>query len=164
MRERANKFNDNPTPTDEWWEESELFEYDRDDIDLSECALLADELAMFEIQADADPRFEDSLSEWHGYILDERLWLPLEKSCHAGVLLPLEQIHLRLATCPRSMRDSLWYFFGHCPTHVKHYTALQFWVMVRVDRARRTGSPEWDPQKPPLRVIYHDSVFFQPPK
>jgi hypothetical protein len=55
------------------------------------------------------------------------------------------------------------YFVGHCPPHVMHYLALRYWVVVRIDRARRTGSPEWRPDNPPPKSLYHDTVFFRPP-
>lgn len=145
MHDRPIKFNSSAFAEDAWRDELELFEYDRGDLDTASCAGLSDELFAFEIQAESDPNFEDSFATWHCHILDERLWLVLEQSCHEGVLLPIEQIHLRLKTCPRPLRDGLWHFLGHCPTHVKHYLALQFWILIRIDRARRTGNSEWRP-------------------
>ena len=157
------KYNDNPTIEDAWWDELERFEYDPQDFDTASCAELADELEVFNIQALGDRNFLDSICEWDEVILEHSLWLPLEQSCHEGVLLPMGQRELRVKTCPQELRDCLGYFFGHCPAHVKHHLALMYWVVVRIDRARRTGSPEWKPEKAPPRSPYHDTVFFRPP-
>ena len=157
------KYNDNPTIEDAWWDELERFEWDLDDFQTAECAELADELEVFGLQALDDPNFYDSVFDWDDYILRHTLWLPLERCCHQSVLLPMGQRELRVKTCPQELRDSLGYFFGHCPAHVKHHLALTYWVVVRIERARRTGSPEWRPEKAPPRSPYHDTVFFRPP-
>lgn len=158
------KYNDHPTLEDAWLAEVEEFGFDDDDLRAAECADLADELDLFRIQALADPNFYDTLSEWDCYILEHSLWLPLEQCCNDGVLLPMGQRELRVKTCPQEMRDRLGYFFGHCPVHVKHHLALMYWVVVRIDRARRTGSAEWRPETAPPRSPFHDTVFFRPPK
>jgi len=145
LRDRATKFNDNPTVEDAWWDELELVEWGPDDYDTVDCAELADELVAFKVMADADPGFLDSLVSWDEYICEHTIWLLLEQCCHQGVLLPEGQIELRVMTCPRELRDSLGFFLGRCPAHVKHHLALQYWLLVRIDRARRTGSPEWRP-------------------
>jgi hypothetical protein len=158
------KYNDNPTIQDAWWDELERFEFDSEDMNTVTCADLADELVAYKICADADDGFQNSMEVWEDYILMKTIWLALEQCCYQGVLLPKGQIELRVMTCPRELRDSLGFFLGHCPAHVKHHLALRYWLLVRIERARRTGSPEWQPSKPPPRSPYHDTVFFQPPK
>ena len=164
MRDRSTKFNDDPTMEDAWWDELERFEYDSEDFVTAECAELADKLLAYALVADTDPNFEAGMGEWDEFIWEKSLWLALEQCCHEGVLLPKGQIELRVKTCPLEMRDSLGYFLGHCPVHIKHHLALRYWVVIRIDRARRTGSPDWRPAKAPPRSPLHDTVFFQPPK
>lgn len=157
------KYNDNPTIQDSWWAEVAEFGFEDEDFQTAACAELADELDVFRIQAQADPNFDDTLYEWDCYLVEHDLMLALEQCCHEGVLLPMGQRELRVKTCPQEMRDHLGYFFGHCPVHVKHHLALMYWVVVRIDRARRTGSPEWRPEKAQPRLPHHDTVFFRPP-
>jgi hypothetical protein len=164
MRHRANKFNDNPTTEDAWWDEIELFEYDQGDHATAACANLADELVAYKLCADEDPSFQSSLEDWDYFVYERNIWLALEQACYQGVLLPKGQIELRVKTCPKEWRDSLGYFLGHSPAHVKHHLALRFWFLVRLDRARRTGNPDWNPERPPPRPPFFDTVFFQPPK
>ena len=163
MRDRPTKFNDNPTIEDAWWAEVEEYGFDDEDFRTAACAELADELDLFRIQALADPNFHDTMYGWDCYIVEHSLWLPLEQCCNDGVLLPKGQRELRVKSCPLEIRGYLGYFFGHCPAHVKHSLALIYWVVVRIDRARRTGSPEWRPEKAPPRSAFHDTVFFRPP-
>lgn len=158
------KFNDNPTLENAWLAEIEEVGFDNDDFRTAECAELADELDLFRIQALADPNFYDTLHEWDCFIVEHSLWLSLEQCCNDGVLVPMGQRELRVKTCPREMLNQLAYFFGHCPGHVKHHLALMYWVVVRIDRARRTGSPEWRPEAAPPRSPFHETVFFRPPK
>ena len=152
-----------PDLADAWWAESERFEFDNDDFWTAECAELADELDLFRIQALADPDFKRSKYGWDCYIVEYSLWLPLEQCCQDGVLLPMDQRTLRVRTCPDAMLSPLGWFFQHCPVHVKHPLALMYCVVLRMDRARRTGSPEWRPETAPPRDPFHDTVFFRPP-
>lgn len=163
MRDRPTKFNDNPTEKDAWLDELEFCPDDRC-FEAADCAELADELGLFTVQAEADDDFWDSMDFWEDCVWEHSLWLALEQCCHEGVLLPPEQRALRVKSCPREILDKLGYFFGRCPRHVMHHLALRFWVAVRLDRALRTGSPEWRPNKPPPRDPFHDTVFFRPPK
>jgi hypothetical protein len=164
MRDRPTKFNDNPTIEDAWWDEIERFELDYADYEVAGCATLADELEVFNIQANEDDDFLDKIEDWNGFIMDHHLWLALEQCCHESVLLPMGQREFRVKTCPSETLRHLSYFFSRCPAHVKHHLALTYWVVVRLERARRTGSPEWRPNKPPPRNPFHDTVFFRPPK
>jgi hypothetical protein len=157
------KYNDHPTIQDAWLDEVERFEWSAEDFEIADCAELADELELSRIMADKDDTFVDKMAEWHDYIMDYSLWLPLEQCCYEGVLLPMGQRELRVQTCPTDMLGHLSYFFSRCPAHVKHHLALAYWVMVRADRARRTGNPDWRPESAPPRSPHHDTVFFRPP-
>ena len=158
------KLNDREKLEDAWFAEVEEFGFDDEDFRTADCAELADELDLFRIQALADQNFHDIMYEWDCYIVEHSLWLTLEQCCNEGVLLPMGQRELRVKTCPPRLRNRLSYFFGNCPVHVKHHLALMYWVVVRIDRARRTGSAEWRPETASPRSPFHDTVFFRPPK
>lgn len=145
-----------------WLAEIDRFGFDERDFDAATCAELADELDLYRVQALADDNFEDSQYEWDCYVVEHSLWLALEQSCHDGVLLPMDQRALRLKTCPPEMLSRLSWFFELCPVHVKHHLALMYYVVVRLDRARRTGSPEWRPET--ALPAPGDSAFYRPSK
>jgi hypothetical protein len=143
-----------------WLAEAERFEYNDEDLITVESAELADELLHHCVMADADPDFLDELSEWHDFIYQCEIMLPLEQSCAQGVLLPMGERALRLQSCPETRLAKLRWFFELCPAHVKSYLALRFSVLVRIDRARRTGSPEWCPAT--AKPAIEESAFFRP--
>lgn len=139
---------DHSALADAWRAEINNCEIDRDCFDAADCVELADELDLYRIQALSDPNFDASFGEWASFICDNQLWLALEQCCNDGVLLPMDSRTLRVQTCPREMLRALSRFFEHCPVHVKHHLAQYFFLIVRMDRARRTGSPEWRPTPP----------------
>jgi hypothetical protein len=157
------KYDDHPTIQDTWLDEAERFEWNDADQDIADCAVLADELAVYAIMVQSDETFWDSMSEWDCFIMENNLWLPLEQCCYQGVLLPMGQRELRVKTCPPEMLGHISYFFSRCPVHVKHHLALRYSVMVRADRGRRSGNPDWRPDTAPPRPPYYDTVFFRPP-
>jgi hypothetical protein len=143
-----------------WLEEAERFYYnDLDQLTVA-CAELAEELEYLEIMALNDDNFDDTWSEWELYIYQNDLPLALEQSCYQGILLPTDQRALRLESCDEKMLSKLRWFFELCPVHVKAYLALHFYTLVRIDRARRTGQPDWKP----ITAIENPeaSVFFRP--
>lgn len=156
MRDRPTKFNDTPTEADEWSDELERFDFEPSDLDTAMCAELADELSHFRREAEADYCFEERSLYWEEYIWEQVLWLALEQCCDEGVLLSDEQRELKLVGCPVEIRGDLEHFLRHCPPHVLHHLALRYWVMVRIDRARRTGSPDWRPAD--LRAPYRKAI------
>lgn len=146
-----------------WWVEIESFSFDDAAFRAAECAELADELDLYRLQALGDNGFEHSIYDWDCYVVENSLWLPLEQSCHDGVLLPMDQRALRVKTCPEDVLSKLRWFFELCPAHVKHHLALMYYVAVRVDRARRTGSPEWRALSAVPLSPLQDAAFFRPP-
>jgi hypothetical protein len=144
-----------------WLAEVERFEYEPRDLDTIECADLADELWHHEIAAAEDPDFVTEWVEWTEYVYEHQIMLPLERSCHEGVLLPTGQRAVRLESCPESLLDKLRWFFEYCPRHVRSRIALDFYLLVRIDRARRTGNPDWRPQA--ALPAPEERVFFRPP-
>jgi hypothetical protein len=156
------KYSDHPTIQDAWLEESERFEWAREDSDIADCAELSDELAFCNIMVEEDDSFWEKMGEWDGFIMEYNLWLPLEQCCYQGVLLPMGQRELRVQTSPSDMLGHLSYFFSRCPVHAKHHLALRYWVMVRSDRGRRTGNPDWRPDVAMPESPQYGSAFFRP--
>ena len=145
-----------------WLAEAERYEYDDRDERTIECADLADELWHHTVTAAEDPDYFTELDEWTGYIYEHELMLPLEQSCHEGVLLPTGQRAIRLQSCPESLLGPLRWFFELCPRHVKSRIALDFYLLARIDRARRTGNPDWRPTSA-IPAPETDRAFFRPP-
>lgn len=144
-----------------WLAEAARFERDFDDWDIALCAELADELWYHAEAAALDPDFPDVFWEWDTYIFQKDIHLPLEQSCYEGVLLPTSQRIMRLMSCPESLLEPLRYFFLKCPRHVRAYLALYNYVIVRLDRARRTGNPDWRPET--ALPAPEEPAFFRPP-
>lgn len=144
-----------------WLAEAARFECNHDDWDVALCAELADELWYWQEVAEEDPDFGDELLEWDIFVFQKDIRLPLEQSCHQGVLLPSGQRAIRLRSCPDEMLNPLRWFFELCPRHVRVYIALYNWVLVRVDRARRTGNPDWHPET--AMPAPEERAFFRPP-
>ena len=149
---------------DLWMAETERFEPDQEDFDAAHCAELADELDLFRVQAESDPDFFDTWSDWELFLWANELWLPLEQCCNDGVLLPMDMRALRVQTCPEKLLRPLRRFFENCPAHVKHHIAMVYYVLVRIERARRTGSAEWRPETAEPRSWLEDTAFFRPPR
>lgn len=129
----------------QWSKEAERYEFDQDDLSTAECVELPDELALHRLMAESDTKFTEHWCEWEEYIWDNWLFLALEQSCHEGMLLPPDQRAIRLHSCPEKTLSKLRWFFEFCPIHVRSYLALRWYWLVRIDRARRTGKPEWRP-------------------
>ena len=145
-----------------WLAEAWRFECDADDLTTVECAGLADELWHHKVMADEDLNFFGELLEWTDYIYERDLLLPLEQSCHEGMLLPVDQRAVRLESCPEQLISPLRWFFDLCPIHIQSYIALHFFALVRLDRARHTGNPDWRPST--AFAEPEESVFFRPSK
>ena len=130
-----------------WWEEIERMEGEPRDWELIRSAELADELVVERLMTEQDPDFENERYQWNEYVLDRSLLLPLEQSCHEGVLLPTDMRAVRLATCPEELLSPLRWFFELCPIHVKAWIALECYLIVRSERGRRTGRADWSPER-----------------
>lgn len=144
-----------------WVAEAERRYVTDDEWRVALCAELADELWHHKLAADLDMDFEDELLEWDIYIFQQDVRLALEQSCHEGVLLPLDQRAMRLVSCPESMMNPLRFFFAECPAHIQAHLALYNYVAMRLDRVKRTGSPEWRPETGLPAEEEH--AFFRPP-
>jgi hypothetical protein len=143
-----------------WLDEAARFECNGDDLDTVHSAELADELWHHALVAAEDPDFESEYDEWHGYIYDKDILLALEQSCYQGVLLKTGQRAVRLRTCPEPMISHLNWFFSLCSRHVRPYLALPAFVLVRLDRGRRTGNLDWSPAMAAPAIPA--STFFRP--
>jgi len=145
-----------------WQEEADRYVFEDGDEDTVACAELAEELAWHEDIAAEDENYGEELCQWIDFIYEHQLELALEQSCHEGVLLPTEQRAIRLESCPEYMLRPLRWFFELCPEHVKSRIALYFYLLVRIDRGRRTGNPDWSPKAACSNPEPH--AFFTAPK
>ena len=144
-----------------WFAEAERFEHDEGDWDTALCAELPDVLSHHAIAAQEDEEFWEDFDHWDLHVIVHDLRLPLEQSCSEGVLLPTSQRAIRLASCPESLLKPLRWFFESCPRHVRAHLALYNYMLVRIDRARRTGCPHWHPTTA-LPAPEPESAFFRP--
>ena len=144
-----------------WLAEVDRFAYNDGDEDTVECAELADELWHHEVMANEDPDYFDELDEWTSFVYSHDLMLPLEQSCYEGVLLTTGQRAIRLESCPETLLRPLRWFFEYCPRHVRSRIALNFHLLVRIDRARRTGNPDWRPASA-VAAQETERAFFRP--
>ncbi len=128
---------------------------------------LPDELSAHAIAAQIDPDFDTLLNEWIAHVYEAEvhtLMLAIEQSCDNGVLLPWDMRGVRLQSLPHATLAQLHWLFGACPRHVLvHLVHYVYWVM-RSERARRRGSPEWSPSMPlpPLPWWEEDEPAFKP--
>lgn len=127
----------------QWDAEVERYEFNQDDLDTIDAVDLPDELALHKFMADNDQKFADHWCDWEDFIYQNWLFLALEQSCHEGILLPSDQRAIRLKSCPEATLSKLRWFFEFCPAHVKSHLALRWYWLMRIDRARRTGAPDW---------------------
>ncbi|MFC6279898.1 MULTISPECIES: hypothetical protein [Polaromonas] len=129
----------------DWDEEVERYEFSQDDLSTVDAVDWPEELDLYRAMADNDPKFEDHWCEWEDFIYQNWLFLALEQSCHGGILLPPDQRAIRLQSCPEATLGKLRWLFELCPVHVKAHLALRWYWLMRIDRARRTGNPMWQP-------------------
>ncbi len=138
------------------------------DFDVDAAAVLPDALAAVAVQAGANPNFEAEFDEWLDHLLtdddDLTLLLAIEQSCHLGVLLPWDMRGVRLATLPPATLASLHRWLEACPRHVLVYMANYVYWLLRSERARRRGSPEWSPSlpNPPVLAWMQEPPAFKP--
>jgi hypothetical protein len=123
---------------------------------------LAEELDQYRVMAISDTRFLQRWYYWDCYITRHDLPVPIEQACDEGVLLPLEQRHIRLLHCPERHREALRCFFVNCQLHVQHHLALRYYILIRISRHEATGKADWSPDTAPPRSVYRDNTFFRP--
>ncbi len=132
----------------QWNEEVERYEFNQDDLDTVDAVDWPVELDLYRVMADNDKNWESHWCEWTDFVYQNWLFLALEQSCHDGILLAPDQRAIRLQTCPEPTLKKLRWFFELCPVHVKAHLALQWYWLMRIDRARRTGRPDWTLRTP----------------
>ena len=118
---------------------------DADVYELADCVELPDELLSDAEQAEADLNFESDWDEWFEYLHNSELLLPVEQSCGSdGLLLPLDMRGVRLWTLPSELLIRLREFFDECPAHTKTLLVHHVFWLVRFERIRRRGTPNFD--------------------
>ena len=156
---------------DPWHAESDAFAdgVEPGDFEVAEAAEPPDELEDAADAAALDPDFDRELDEWLDHLLtddDQTLMLALEQSCHLGVLLPWDMRGVRLATLPPGTLAALHRLLEACPRHVLVHLAHYVYWLMRSERARRRGSPEWSPSMPmpPVPGWQQEPPAFKPMK
>jgi len=144
-----------PLSGQDWDEELDRYEFDQDDLDTADAAEWPEALDLYRVMADNDPKFCEHLVEFEDFIYQNWLFLAVEQSCSNGILLPPDQRAIRLQSCPDATLSKLRWFFELCPPHVKAYLAQRWYLLMRIDRARRTGNPEWRPNHSGHRHALH---------
>ncbi len=139
------------------------------DFEVAEAAELPDELLAHAEAAALDPEFGRELDEWFEHLMsadEHTLMLALEQSCHLGVLLPWDMRGVRLATLPSHTLAALHRLIEACPRHVLVHLAHYVYWLLRSERARRRGSPEWSPSLslPPVPEWMQEPPAFKPMK
>jgi hypothetical protein len=136
------------------------------DFEVADAANLPDALGHFAVLAAGDPAFGGELREWLDYLLagdDLCLMLALEQCCHEGVLLPWDMRAVRLADLPGDLLALLHQLLDVCPRHVMAHLAHYVYWLVRSERARRRGTPEWSSSLPKPHIEqWDDEPAFRP--
>lgn len=150
---------DEPDP---WQAEADAAEFAASDHDVAFSALLPAELAHHGAIADADPAFEAEFFDWLESLSEDTVvLLVLEQCCAEGVLLPPEMRGARIMSAPWDAVARLDLFLSAASAHVIAHMALTVFWLVRAERARRRGTPDWSPRAEPPAVV-EERAFFRP--
>jgi hypothetical protein len=153
------------TPFDErnaWEAEGDAIDLSDSDYDVAETAELPAELHHHYATSRADPNFWTEFDEWFESLYqDQTLLVAIEQSCSEGILLPWDMRGVRLQSAPYPVLCRLQLFFDRCPRHVAVHLNLFVYWLVRAERARRRGTPEWSPLSP-LPPSTEPRAFFRP--
>lgn len=135
---------------DRWYEEADAMGDGLEvrDFEMADCSELPHRLFHHTTAAQADPEFQREYREWFEYIFegdDQCLLLVIEQSCTDGELLPWDMRAVRLQSAPPTVLSQWHWMLGACPRHVLVHLANYVFWLVRSERARRLGSPNWSP-------------------
>ena len=91
--------------------------------------------------------WDEDAREWFDEVVDENLQVAIEQCCHNATLLPVEQRALRLQRFSHGDQQRTELLIDRLPPkHGSSALALICW-WVRIERAKRTGSPDLDPKR-----------------
>ncbi len=153
-----------PKARNPWHAEGAAIDFDDCDFDVAHAAELPDELSAHGIAAAADADFDDEFWDWFGALYEPEeqiVLLALDQSCDEGILLPWDMRGVRLWSAPPEAISKLHWFWDKCPRHIAAYVAHYNYWLVRAERARRRGSPEWSPRHP-LPPVEEEHAYFRP--
>jgi hypothetical protein len=148
---------------DPWFAEADAMEIRANDFDVADSAELPAELSPHALAAELDPDFCPEFNEWLEWLAeDATVLLTLEQCSAEGVLLPWDMRGARLQTAPQQAIDRLHWFWDHCPKHLYVYLSHYVFWLVRAERARRRGTPDWSPRSALPPPIEEERAFFRP--
>lgn len=145
---------------DPWLVEADTIALEWSDFDVAECAEPCDD---DENCAFGDLEFDEleECREWLEALLEfPCALLALEQSCVEGRLLRWEMRAVRLSTAPDEALSLLHRMWDACSHGVRSALACYVYWLVRAERARRTGRPDWSP-KDPLPPVERQSAFYK---
>jgi hypothetical protein len=139
---------------DPWEVEAELIELNERDFDIAYSARWCGD----DLEEEGDFTYTwDDLSgedleefiEWLDVLLENACsLLALEQSCYEGELLSWDMRAVRLASAPGPALRRLHLLWDSVSSEVRSALAFYVYWLVRADRARRTGKPDWSPRDP----------------
>lgn len=156
--------------SDRWYDEAHAMSngLEARDFDMAECAELPHELSHHSIAAVEDDEFQTEYQEWFEYLFegdDQCLLLAIEQSSDDGMLLPWGMRAVRLRSAPPVILSQLHRLIGACPRQVLAHLVTYVYWLVRSERARRRGRPDWTPSMPsPPLPDYEAEPSFKPMK
>lgn len=134
-----------------WIAEALAIVLEKRDFDVAGAAELPTELLCHSQAARLDPDFDAQYETWLNWLFDvdhPMHLLVMEQSCADGVLLPWDFRGARLLTAPLDDVARVNQFFAQCPRHVAARLVLYVYWLLRCERTRRRGSPNWSPRMP----------------
>jgi hypothetical protein len=150
---------------DPWYAEADSTQLCASDFDVADCAELPAELGHHQIAADLDLDFDYEFDEWLEWLgEDAAALLVLEQCSTEGVLLSWDMRGARLLTAPPESIARLHWFWDHCPRHLYVYLSHYVYWLVRAERARRRGTPDWSPRSALPPPVEEERAFFRSPR
>jgi hypothetical protein len=91
--------------------------------------------------------WDDEAQAWFDGVEQESLQVAMEQCCHAGRLLPVEERALRLQRFTHLDQQRAEHMIDRLPLKSGSSALDLVCWWVRIERAKRTGSPDMDPKR-----------------
>ena len=134
-----------------WVAEAFAIVLEERDFDVACAAELPPELFFHSQAATLDPDFAAQHEGWLAWLFDVddlTHLLVMEQSCSDGVVLPWGLRGARVLTAPLDDVIRVNQFLARCPRHVAARLVMYVYWLLRCERTRRRGNPNWSPRMP----------------